>query len=87
MAVTSNKKIYRYFMYSVAQHKLREETEAKMGKVFIPGEVLINGQWKKFTQLSVSPNSVYSDAVIVTKGYLDKIQYKDCSSKWRAEEL
>ena len=82
-----NKRVLYYFICSATQHNLRETIDASIGKVFIPGEVLVNGQWKKYTQLSTSPNSTYSDAIIITKGYLDKIRYKDPSRIWRAENV
>ena len=80
------KREYRYFIYSSSQHQVRQETDSLLGKVFIPGEVLVGGTWKRFTHILTTPDSVYSDAVIVAKGYLDEIKYKNCSSRWRAEE-
>ena len=81
------KREYRYFIYSSSQHRVREETDLRLGKIFIPGEVLVGGSWKKFTHILTKPDSVYSDAVIVAKGYLDEIKYKNCSSRWRAEVI
>ena len=83
----TKKRQYAYFIYSSSQHNVREETDSRLGKVFVPGEVLVGGQWKKFTHILNSPDTVYSDAVIVAKGYLDEMNYKGCSSKWRAEVI
>ena len=80
-----NKK-YRYFLYSQAQEAMRIESENKVGKRFIPGKVLVNGDWKPFTQISESPeNNMYADSKLVTKGYLDEIKYQECTTKWKAE--
>lgn len=75
---------YRYFLYSQDQHKLRKEAEARLGKNYIPGQVLANGRWKNYTEISSSPtNNRYADAKVVAEGYTDSIQFKKASSEWR----
>ena len=62
MAVT------KYFIYSAEQLKLRREIEAKMGKKFVIGQVIVSGARKPFTELSSNPKSRFSDAKIVAEG-------------------
>lgn len=86
MAVKDKEREYGYFLYSHAQHRMREEIENKLGKKFIPGQVLVNGKWKNFTQISKTPeNIMYGDSILVTKGYLDQIKYTDCTNKWKVQ--
>ena len=58
----------KYFLYSNEQLKLRKEVEARMGKKFIVGTVIVNGTRKPFTELSSTEKSRYSDAKIVAEG-------------------
>ena len=58
----------KYFLYSSQQLTFRKEMEAKMGKKFVVGFVIVNGVKKPFTELSSTPNSRFSDAKLVTKG-------------------
>lgn len=80
---SNNKGAFRYFLYSRAQHSLREETDLKLGKTFKPGEVLVNGNWKQYTQISPSPSNQFSDSVIVAKGYLNEMRYTNFTSLWK----
>ena len=75
---------YKYFLYSQDEHKVRKEAEARLGKDYIPGQVLANGRWKNYTEISSSPtNNRYADAKVVAEGYLDSVRYKKASSEWR----
>lgn len=87
MSVVNDKnREYGYFLYSRTQHKMREEVEEKLGKKFIPGQVLVNGKWKYFTQISkTSESTMYGDSVLITKGYLDEIKYTNCTNKWKVQ--
>lgn len=87
MAVVQDKqREYGYFLYSSAQHKMRQQVEEQLGRKFIPGRVLVNGNWKTFTQISSSPSNIaYGDAKIVAKGYLDEMNYTNCSNKWKVQ--
>ena len=58
----------KYFIYSSEQLKLRKSVEAKMGKTFKCGTVIVNGTRKPFTELSTRPTSRFSDAIIVAQG-------------------
>lgn len=58
----------KYFIYSSEQLKLRKSVEAKMGKTFKCGTVIVNGTRKLFTELSTKPISRFSDAIIVAQG-------------------
>lgn len=75
---------YVYFLYSDEQLRLRTEVESKLNKKFVPGEVLVNGDWKEFTQISTSPTStMFVDTKVIAEGYIDKMKYKECTSKWK----
>lgn len=58
----------KYFMYSSEQLKFRKQIESKMGKKFKIGHVIVNGVKKPFTELSSSPKSRFTDAIIVAEG-------------------
>lgn len=74
---------YVYFLYSPTQESMRSEIEAKVNKKFIPGQVNVKGEWKKFTQISTTPSSkMFADSVIVAEGYRDKMNFSDCTSQW-----
>lgn len=65
----------KYFLYSETQLKMRKEVEARMGKKFIVGQVIINGIRKPFTELSSTSSSRYSDAKIVAQGEVSLMKY------------
>ena len=67
-----------YFLFSRTQLDMRIELEKKMSKRFKPGEVIVNGVRKPYTEIVTDPNnSRYSDAVIVTYGNKKDIKYYD----------
>lgn len=65
----------KYFLYSETQLKMRKEVEARMGKKFIVGQVIVNGIRKPFTELSSTSSSRYSDAKIVAQGEVSLMKY------------
>lgn len=72
---------YKYFLYSATQYKARVEIEKKMKKKYIPGKVLVRGQWKNYTEISNNPsNNRFSDSVIIAEGYLENINYTKSKS-------
>lgn len=58
----------KYFIYSSEQLKFRREIEAKMGKRFTVGHVIVDGIKKPFTELSPVPTSRFADARVVAEG-------------------
>lgn len=75
---------YVYFLYSDSQYSLRNEIEDRVNKKFIPGEVMVRGNWKKFTQISkTSSSAMFADSIVVAEGLKDEMKYKDCSSQWK----
>lgn len=67
---------YKYFLYSATQYKARVQIEKNMKKQYIPGKVLVRGQWKDYTEISNNPsNNRFSDTIIITEGYIDNINY------------
>ena len=65
----------KYFLYSSEQLKLRKSLELRMGKKFKVGYVIVNGVKKPFTELSLNPNSRFSDAIVVAEGDPNKMKY------------
>ena len=67
----------KYFLYSSTQMKFRKETEAKMGRKFTPGHVLVNGSRYPFTEISSNgpEKSRYSDSKSVYYGDPTKVKY------------
>ena len=77
---------YRYFLYSPIQEKELAKGADSMGKKYKAGEVFVDGKYKKYTQLSKSPtNPLYADAVIIAKGYLDKMKYMEPQKVWKVQ--
>lgn len=67
---------YKYFLYSAEQLKEKQEVLAKVGKLFTPGTVVVNGTRKNYTQLSDTPNLPrFIDTVIVAEGDITNITY------------
>lgn len=81
---TTNAKRYRYFLYSKEQHKMREEIDRNINKVFIPGKVLSKGRWVTFTDISSTPSNSFADSKIVAEGYIEDIKYQNHVSRWGA---
>lgn len=66
----------KYFLYSELQIKEKNNILTKSSKEFVPGTVAVDGQRKKFTQLSDSPNMPrYIDTKIVASGDLASFTY------------
>lgn len=82
---TVNTKKYRYFLYSKSQHKMREEVDKKLNKVFTPGKVLNRGKWQLFTEISLTPSNSFADSKIIAEGYLEDIKYQSHTSTWRVQ--
>ncbi|MCK9198087.1 MAG: hypothetical protein M0P49_00620 [Bacilli bacterium] len=68
----------RYFMYSREQLRVKKAIEAKIGRTFIPGTVIVNGSKKQYTEMSTSPNATrFYDSVVVMNGDIRGIVYTD----------
>lgn len=66
----------RYFLFSSSQMKLRQEVESKLGRIYSPSLVLVNGEYKQYTEIVDDPNdSRFSDSIIVTYGDIRSIKY------------
>lgn len=81
MAVSSSEiKNYRYFFYSEQQIKKRNDIESTIGKRFLPGTVYVDGKQEKYTEICKTNQSLYSDAKLVTEGYLEDMVYTRTTS-------
>lgn len=67
-----------YFLYSKEQQDLRYNTELKMGRYYYPGEVIVNGKKRKYTQISNTTNIRFKDVIVVaTVTNLKSIRYTE----------
>lgn len=66
---------YKYFIYSSEQLSFRKQIEAKMGKKFSVGHVIVNGTRKPFTELSSTATTRYADGKIVAEGDPSTMSY------------
>ena len=66
---------YRYFLFSSSQLEFRRKIEARIGKKFKPGSVIVNGKKLPFTELSKEKKSKYSDVKIIAYGDIDIMKY------------
>ena len=65
-------------MFSKTQLDSCIQLNKKMNKRFKPGEVIVNGVRKQYTEIVTDPkNSRYSDAVVVIYGDKKSIKYYD----------
>lgn len=76
-----NKDTYVYFLYSETQEKERNSIEAKLGRIFVPGVVVINGQRNYFTELSRKNTNRYADTKVVAEGWRSKMTFTNISTK------
>lgn len=65
----------KYFIYSSEQMKFRKSVDAKIGRMYYPGQLYTGARAILFTELSSTGKSRYSDAKIVYKGETDGLKY------------
>lgn len=65
-----------YFVYSYEQYNIRKQVEAKLGKIYIPGKVLVEGMQREYTDIitDLSINR-YSDMKIIAAVDKDTAKY------------
>lgn len=72
----SNDGNIKFFMFSSSQMKMRKEVEAKLGKTYTPSLVLVNGEYKQYTEMVNDPKNVrFADSILVTSGDIRHIKY------------
>lgn len=76
-----NKDTYVYFLYSETQEKERNTIENKLGRVFVPGVVVVNGQRNYFTELSRKNTNRYADTKVVAEGWRSKMIFTNISTR------
>lgn len=76
-----NKDTYVYFLYSETQEKERNTIENKLGRVFVPGVVVVNGQRNYFTELSRKNTNRYADTKVVAEGWRSKMTFTNISTR------
>ncbi len=68
----------RFFMFSAEQLRLKKSIEAKIGRLFTPGTVIVNGSKKQYTEMCTNPNTNrFSDSTIIIAGDIRKITYTE----------
>lgn len=76
-----DKDTYVYFLYSETQEKERNTIENKLGRVFVPGVVVVNGQRNYFTELSRKNTNRYADTKVVAEGWRSKMTFTNISTR------
>lgn len=67
----------KFFIFSLTQFKMRKDVEARLGREYKPGEVLVNGVYKQYTEIVNDPKEArYPDAIIIASGDIRYIKYK-----------
>ena len=76
---------YLYFMISSEHIAKKNEVEAHLGRRFECGNVIVNGNKKKYSFVAPNKNflSLYPDAKIVAEGYKTKINYTECGFSYK----
>ena len=70
----------KYFLFSKKQLDLRLKVEQGIGKTFKPGEVIVKGKRKVYTEISDSSESQFKDSIVVLKEDIDKAVYTEPAS-------
>lgn len=66
----------KYFLFSSQQMKMKMEVEAKIGRKYKPGTVLVKGRYKQFTDILDTPTSIrFPDSILVASGKLSEMTY------------
>lgn len=65
----------RVFFYSHEQHEEKKKIASRMNQQYTPGQVMVNGQLRSFTEMSMRNTSKFDDAKIITEGRIDKIYH------------
>lgn len=66
----------KYFLFSSQQMKMRMEVEARIGRKYKPGTVLVKGSYKQFTDITDTPTSIrFPDSILVASGKLSEMTY------------
>ena len=73
---TGNNDRYVYFQFSKVQMELRTKSEAKLGKKYFPGEVIVRGIPKLYTEVSYVRKSNDNDVILVAEGVFSSFKHK-----------
>lgn len=70
---------YVYFMNSDEYVSKTNEVEAKLGRRFVVGNVIVKGVKKNYAIMSTTKKflSQYPDAKLIAEGYKSKMQYTE----------
>jgi hypothetical protein len=72
----------RIFVYSLEQRKTKEEIAKRMNKRYSPGNVIIKGKAKPYTDIFRKiENCPYGDAVVVAQGDIRRINYTNAQNR------
>ena len=74
--MNNNDESIKYFLFSSQQMKMKMEVEAKIGRRYKPGTVLVKGRYKQFTDILDTPTSIrFPDSILVASGKLSEMTY------------
>lgn len=66
-----------YFIFSDSQYSSKEDRAKRINKKFSSGLVLVNGNWKQYTDIVTNlDNLKFSDSVVITSGIKSEMKYK-----------
>ena len=66
----------RYFIFSRIQMEEQKQTATRLGRLFKPKQVIVNGVAKIYTDIVLDKNNVrYTDAYVVTYGDIRGIKF------------
>ena len=68
---------YGFFQFSKEQLDNRTKIEARIGKEFIAGKVVVKGKQKTFTQITKIAEHKYNDSKIVARGDLETMSFTE----------
>ena len=79
----------KYFIYSEEQKLFRVNFDSKIGKIYKPGRVFLDGKWREFTDIAPDDSLRgfrYQDAEVVGHGDISNIKIIYPRSSFRKKE-
>lgn len=71
---------YKYFLFSKQQQDFRTKMDAKVGKKFKLGYVIVNGRRQFITEINSTGKNTFTDTKIVAEGEENNFEYQKPSS-------
>lgn len=71
---------YKYFLFSKDQMDFRKRMDAKVGKTYRPGYVIVGGRRKNITEINSTGRSNYTDVQLIAEGDENSFDYQKPSA-------